>query len=344
MLFRSNFDETTGSTAFDATANANNGILINSAGRALSGAAIGDESSFAYDLINFFPLGRPYPSAGIAYGLQDSAGFSFIEEQANQLGNTIGVQVYLIKEKPGSLNGITGIGSNDRYFGLFSCNNIYEIGGGIYNYTNNPFVNGLNESDLRLFIRDNNSDTTWTLYGQQPNTVNNTFTPSLLGKEFMLGNIGSVLPTVSIADKSLTEGNTGATQLKMTVTLSKVSASVVSVNYKTANKTATAGSDYTAVNKTLKFNPGQTSKKVTIEILGDVTVEPNEDFNVILFNPSNALLDEDTAVVKIKNDDGAAVVSAQTNDLSLATVGIKLSPNPAPIYATQLKNMLNIKL
>ncbi|MFN8524594.1 MAG: Calx-beta domain-containing protein [Chloroflexota bacterium] len=50
----------------------------------------------------------------------------------------------------------------------------------------------------------------------------------------------------------------------------------------TANGTATAGSDYTAVSQTVTFNPGETSKPFVVAILGDTIDEPNETFTVTL--------------------------------------------------------------
>ena len=52
------------------------------------------------------------------------------------------------------------------------------------------------------------------------------------------------LPTLSIADASVTEGNAGTTQLSFTVTLSQAATAPVTVHYATADGTATAGSDY----------------------------------------------------------------------------------------------------
>jgi len=150
-------------------------------------------------------------------------------------------------------------------------------------------------------------------------------------------NVSSSMPSVSIAGKNVDEGNSGATALKLTVTLSSASASTVTVQYATANKTATAGSDYTAVTNSLSFAPGQVSKKVTVQILGDVTVEAAEEFYVILSSPVNATLSAaDTATVRIKNDDVAAAIIAATNEASAkGTITVKLSPNPA-------KDLLNI--
>src|SRR5207244_10166284 len=63
-------------------------------------------------------------------------------------------------------------------------------------------------------------------------------------------------PGLSINDVSTTEGNSGTKTLTFTVTLAAVSNLTVTVNFATANGTATAPTDYVATNGTLTFNPG----------------------------------------------------------------------------------------
>ncbi len=68
-------------------------------------------------------------------------------------------------------------------------------------------------------------------------------------------------PSVSIADASVAEGNSGTKNLAFTVSLSAASTSQVTVAYATSNGTATAGQDYTAKSGTLTFAPGVTSQR-----------------------------------------------------------------------------------
>jgi len=137
------------------------------------------------------------------------------------------------------------------------------------------------------------------------------------------------IPTVSIANKSITEGNSDTTDMKFAVTLNHPYDSAVSVRYKTANITATAGSDYLPVNKVLRFSPGQVRKNITISVLGDLTPEPNEQFNVILSNPVNTILGAaDTALGIIRNDDVAFAITSTSVD-ELKNIGVRISPNPA---------------
>jgi hypothetical protein len=62
--------------------------------------------------------------------------------------------------------------------------------------------------------------------------------------------------------------------------------SAVTVDYTTANGSATAGQDYTATSGTLSFGVGETTKTITIPILSDAIDEQPETFTVTLSAPS----------------------------------------------------------
>ena len=103
----------------------------------------------------------------------------------------------------------------------------------------------------------------------------------------------SSLPIISLAPMypSITEGNAGTSNLTMTATLSAASSSAVTVNYASKDGSATAGSDYVAVNGILTFAPGETSKTFDIAVNGDTVYESNESFYVDLFSASGAVFD-----------------------------------------------------
>jgi hypothetical protein len=113
------------------------------------------------------------------------------------------------------------------------------------------------------------------------------------------------VPTLAIADSSVTEGNSGAATASFTVSLSGAAAGPVAVQWATANGTATAASDYTAGSGTVTIPAGQTSQVVSVQVLGDTTVEPNETFTVNLTNPSGATIADQQGVGTIVNDDTA---------------------------------------
>jgi Tol biopolymer transport system component len=111
------------------------------------------------------------------------------------------------------------------------------------------------------------------------------------------------LPTVDITDATVTEGNTATTDATFQVTLSQASAATVTVDYATADGTATAPDDYAATSGTLTFAPGETAKTVVVAVVGDTLVEPNETLTVTLSAPTDATLGHSTATGTVVNDD-----------------------------------------
>jgi hypothetical protein len=111
------------------------------------------------------------------------------------------------------------------------------------------------------------------------------------------------LPSLSIGNVTVTEGNAGTTSATFNVTLSPVAPATATVAFATANGTAAAGTDYVASSGTLTFNPGNTVKTVTVLVNGDTTVEGNETFFVNLSAPSGATISDNQGQATITNDD-----------------------------------------
>ncbi len=82
----------------------------------------------------------------------------------------------------------------------------------------------------------------------------------------------------------------GSTTLTYTVWLTPQSGRPVTVDYSTANGTATSGNDYQTAAGTITFDPGQTSKTVSVTVLGDAVNEANEGFSLELSDPVRAEL------------------------------------------------------
>jgi hypothetical protein len=119
------------------------------------------------------------------------------------------------------------------------------------------------------------------------------------------------VPAISISDVSQLEGNSGLTPFVFTVTLSVPSTQTVSVRFATANGTAN-GYDYQGNVANLTFNPGQTSKTITINVIGELLVEPNQTFFVNLTNPVNATINDSQGLGTIINDDTGGAISSLT--------------------------------
>ena len=102
------------------------------------------------------------------------------------------------------------------------------------------------------------------------------------------------------------EGKKGPTTLfTFTVTLSAAYDQAVTMSFRTVDGTATTSdADYVAHTGTLTFNPGETTKTITIEVKGDSKNEANETFYLDLFgNSSNALFTKSRGLGTILNDD-----------------------------------------
>jgi len=89
------------------------------------------------------------------------------------------------------------------------------------------------------------------------------------------------------------------------VQLDPASARTVTVRYATADGTATAGADYTAVSGTLTFRAGTTTATIEVPILDDGTGEETEAFTVTLGSPTGATLSDAAATGTIADDDGS---------------------------------------
>ena len=151
-------------------------------------------------------------------------------------------------------------------------------------------------------------------------------TAALAGKTVTGGRLDvaaalSIMPPtgISITGGSLTEGNARNTDLVFTVSLSAAATETITVNYATANGTATAGSDYVATSGLLTFAPGETVKTVAVPVVGDTVAEANETFTLGLSGASaNALIGTATATGTILNDDVAVTPSLAIGSVSAA--------------------------
>ncbi len=92
-------------------------------------------------------------------------------------------------------------------------------------------------------------------------------------------------PSVSVSDVTVMEGDSGTTTATFIVTRTGGSGAFT-VDYATANGTASAGSDYVAASNTLTFAAGVNTQNVTITINGDASIEDTETFFLNLSNPT----------------------------------------------------------
>ena len=140
-------------------------------------------------------------------------------------------------------------------------------------------------------------------------------------------------PALSLAAGSVSEGDSGSTDLTYTVSLSPASAQQVLVDYSDAGSgTATSGTDYAALTAgTLTFAPGDTSATFTVSVTGDATDEPDETVAARLTNPRNATIAAGTASGTITDDDAAPTVTLVLTPSSIAESG---TMNASTVTAT----------
>ena len=85
------------------------------------------------------------------------------------------------------------------------------------------------------------------------------------------------------------------------MTLNRAASGTVTVDYATSDGTATAGADYTVASGTLSFQPGETSKTVTVTVLSDAHDEGSETLTLTLSNATGAVIGDGEATGTITN-------------------------------------------
>lgn len=190
---------------------------------------------------------------------------------------------------------------NDTAFGEDGNDTI--IGGG-----GADFIKGENDDDVILGNAGND-----TLLGGS----GNDFVRGGNGNDIMSGNP----PLITISNATFVEGNSGFGFLQFTVSLSEAALETVTVDYATANGTATGGTDYTIISPTtLTFAAGATSQIVTVQVFADSVLEIDETVLVNLSNAVNGVIGDSQGVGTIFDDDSSGLAR-----VSFAPVG------PAPV-------------
>ena len=102
----------------------------------------------------------------------------------------------------------------------------------------------------------------------------------------------------------MNEGDAGTVEATFTVSLSAPSTRRARVVYSTADVSAQSPEDYSSAGGLfLVFEPGETSKQITVLVNGDSTFEPDETFLVTLGSPDNAIIADGQGLGTILNDD-----------------------------------------
>ena len=140
-------------------------------------------------------------------------------------------------------------------------------------------------------------------------------------------NIDDDTAGISIDDVSVTEGTGGNTTATFTVTVDTAVAGGFSVDYSTADGTATAPADYTAATGTLNFTGGAgETQSIAVTVIADSTFEPDETYTVELGAPSNPA---------VTLTDGSGLGGIVDDDSADLAVVLNAAPDPV-IAGTQL--------
>ncbi len=187
----------------------------------------------------------------------------------------------------------------------------------------------VNVTSLAQFWTDNSSANYGLLFAPQDIGSNNSI--SFASRESAANPQPRLaieyIPGLVITDVTVTEGNTGTTTAIFSVTLSAASAQTITVNYATANNTATtANNDYITATGTLTFPPASTVQTFTVTINGDLNHEADETFLVNLSNPANAGIIDGQGVGAILNDEVGGMALPDGNKQIHLPVILKSTP------------------
>jgi hypothetical protein len=146
------------------------------------------------------------------------------------------------------------------------------------------------------------------------------------------------LPSLSINDVSLTEGNSGTKTFSFNISLSTAAPTGgVTFDIATADDTATgADNDYVARSLTGQTIPsGSSTYTFDVAVNGDLAIEANETFFVNVSNVSGATVIDAQGVGTIQNDDSPAlsindISQAETNSGATTFTFTVTSSLPAP--------------
>lgn len=179
-------------------------------------------------------------------------------------------------------------------------------------------INGLNIADGATFcLRWNDADASGADDGLSIDDFSLT-----------VGGVG--LPLVAVSDVSAFEGDSGTSVMNFGFGLSSPAGiGGVTIQYATADGTATAGSDYVAASGTATIPEGATSTTVAITINGDTDAEPNETFFVDITGVTGALVSDGQGLGTIQNDEVTLTPIAQIQGSGL------LSPLNGSIVTTE---------
>ncbi|MGZ0171123.1 MAG: Calx-beta domain-containing protein [Planctomycetales bacterium] len=135
-----------------------------------------------------------------------------------------------------------------------------------------------------------------------------------------------------ISDVSITEGNAGRQAAVLTVSLTQPTITGLMISFVTVSGTAITGQDFLATSGVLTFGPSETSKTISVTVLGDRTGEGSESFFVDLTTTSSVGISDARGEITIIDDDVLVSVNdvTQTETNGTTTFDFTVTLNGVP--------------
>ncbi len=223
---------------------------------------------------------------------------------------------------------VTGYAGSSTYYVDVNTSDLTAISSSDYNATNQ-----------RISITGNGTvNIPITLYGDTTYDQNKTFSVTLSNASTGVTLSGSPatitilnddpMPTLSISDLNISEGNSTAPLTNLAITLSDISNVDTNVTVTASDYSAFNGIDYISpLTQVVTIPAGQTSVNIPgISIIGDTNYSPDKEFLITLSDPINAILGDENATVTIINDDDAPTLSIpEIFSISEGGTGTKLA-------------------
>jgi hypothetical protein len=206
------------------------------------------------------------------------------------------------------------------------------------------FGNGETSKSFTIPILDDattEQDETFTVLLRNASAIESLGTPNTLVVTVQDHN---TVPSFSFSTGAgVLEGNSGTTDLLMTLNLSAATGRSVSVDYATSNFSAfggtacgAAGVDYESKSGTASFGPGITTVTFPVKICGDTNAETNETFRVNLSNPVNGTIVSTFGIGTIFNDDLLQLLFDESGPDAIQAAALesrRLTRDPFPVIS-----------
>lgn len=140
---------------------------------------------------------------------------------------------------------------------------------------------------------------------------------------------------VDVSGAAVFEGDSGTTPAQFTFTLDHPLPQDATVTYETADGSAIAGLDYVSTTGTVVFAPGETSRTVSVKVIGDTVREPTESFELRITESSQNTfrrLPNGTGTGTITDDDENKTLSTASGVTSTSSTTTTTRPLCDPNY------------